>query len=103
MLTCLSFSSRESEARQSGLSEVNAWIQDENEKRRAEAEAIRRRMEREKQELRDYMEKDSKGEKEASFHNRLYCFLDTRRGEGESGRGGGIEAEEGEGVEGEDG
>lgn len=35
--------------------------QAENEKRRREAEALQARMEREKQELRDYIEKDNKG------------------------------------------
>ena len=35
---------------------MNKWIRDENEKRMAEAEALRAKLEREKQELRDFLE-----------------------------------------------
>ena len=42
------------------MDEINKWIKDENEKRMAEAEALRIRMEREKAELREFMERDNK-------------------------------------------
>ena len=46
----------ENENRKANLDEVNKWIRDENEKRMAEAEALRAKLEREKQELRDFLE-----------------------------------------------
>ena len=46
------------------MEEINAWIKAENEKRIAEAEALKARLEREKQELRDYIEKDNNAMKE---------------------------------------
>ena len=42
------------------MDEINKWIKDENEKRMAESEALRIRMEREKAELREFMERDNK-------------------------------------------
>merc|ERR1712141_583463 len=51
---------KENENRKANLDEVNKWIRDENEKRMAEAEALRAKLEREKQELRDFLEQDSK-------------------------------------------
>lgn len=50
----------ENENRKANLDEVNKWIRDENEKRMAEAEALRAKLEKEKQELRDFLEQDSK-------------------------------------------
>ena len=47
---------KENENRKANLDEVNKWIRDENEKRMAEAEALRAKLEREKQELRDFLE-----------------------------------------------
>ena len=41
------------------MDDVNRWIRDENEKRMAEAEALRAKLEREKQELRDFLEQGS--------------------------------------------
>ena len=46
----------ENENRKANLDEVNNWIREENEKRMAEAEALRAKLEREKQELRDFLE-----------------------------------------------
>ena len=46
----------ENDNRKANLDEVNKWIRDENEKRMAEAEALRAKLEREKQELRDFLE-----------------------------------------------
>ncbi len=46
------------------MDEINEWIKTENEKRIREAEALKARMEREKQELRDFIEKDNKAMKE---------------------------------------
>ena len=50
------FYRKENENRKANLDEVNKWIRDENEKRMAEAEALRAKLEREKQELRDFLE-----------------------------------------------
>lgn len=46
----------ENENRKANLDEVNKWIREENEKRMAEAEALRAKLEKEKQELRDFLE-----------------------------------------------
>ena len=56
---CLNFR-QENEERKRNLDEINKWIKDENEKRMAESEALRIRMEREKLELREFMERDNK-------------------------------------------
>ena len=56
---CLNFR-QENEERKRNLDEINKWIKDENEKRMAESEALRIRMEREKAELREFMERDNK-------------------------------------------
>ena len=58
------FCSKENEDRKRNLDEINEWIKTENEKRIREAEALKARMEREKQELRDFIEKDNKAMKE---------------------------------------
>ena len=71
--------SKENEDRKKNLEDINEWIRTENEKRMAEAEALRARsvltnlsffffqikslcfrMEREKQELQDFLERDNK-------------------------------------------
>ena len=51
---------QENEERKRNLEEINKWIKDENDKRMAEAEALKARMEREKAELREFMERDNK-------------------------------------------
>ena len=42
------------------MDEINKWIKDENDKRMAEAESLRTRLERDKAELRELMERDTK-------------------------------------------
>eukprot|EP00096_Caligus_rogercresseyi_P007452 TRINITY_DN2530_c0_g1_i3.p1 TRINITY_DN2530_c0_g1~~TRINITY_DN2530_c0_g1_i3.p1 ORF type:complete len:368 (+),score=120.03 TRINITY_DN2530_c0_g1_i3:169-1272(+) len=54
----------ETDTQRQTLTDVNNWIQTENDKRMREAEALKERLEREKQELRDYIEKDNKALKE---------------------------------------
>lgn len=50
----------ENDARKKNLEDVNTWIQAENDKRQKEAEALRLRMEREKKELQEFIDKDNK-------------------------------------------
>ena len=69
---------QENEERKRNLDEINKWIKDENEKRMAEAEALRIRMEREKAELREFMERDNKAMQvflHQPFKNILNCYF----------------------------
>merc|ERR1719273_440026 len=54
------FFNDENDARKKNLDDVNNWIQVENDKRQKEAEALRERMEREKKELQEFIDKDNK-------------------------------------------
>ena len=68
---------QENEERKRNLDEINKWIKDENEKRMAEAEALRIRMEREKAELREFMERDNKAMQVLlqPFKNIHHCYF----------------------------
>lgn len=50
----------ENDQRKKNLDDVNEWIRVENEKRQKEAEELRERMEREKRELQEFIDKDNK-------------------------------------------
>jgi hypothetical protein len=52
--------SGENEARKKNLDDVNVWIGVENAKRQKEADELRERMEREKRELQEFIDKDNK-------------------------------------------
>jgi len=54
------FFKKENDERKKNLDDVNEWIRIENEKRQKEAEALRERMEREKRELQEFIDKDNK-------------------------------------------
>ena len=56
------------------MDDVNKWIRDENEKRMAEAEALRAKLEREKQELRDFLEQGSNNSVYTTYN--VVIFID---------------------------